>query len=756
MGSASSGRSPVGGRSRGEAMRPRVPGLAGLVSASPYWARWSAVLVASTLATGAVNFAFGLVVARLGGEATWSAVSPLLAAGTAGTFAGLGIEYAVTRAAMRGEPWKRVLHRVLPLGVALVIACGASVALASPVAGFLHLSESLPVPLCMTLFAASVLAAVPSGLLVGTKKIGALAGLGVASALLRVGLLWATPGSLVDRALVCSIAATIVGAVAMLIVGARAGARQGEPTDGFAKVATSGSVARAALWVTVVAPVVIARHFLPVRAAGELATVTFLASSLAYLAAPVATAFFPVMLVDKERRHLRNGLAVSLGLVVVGTAVVVPAGPAVLRLLYHTTQPNLTWLLFFGCLGVLFQTASGFLVWAALARNNATRAVYGAAVGSMPLIGLLFVFHSSPAAVLVAALPSTAALGLLSQIGSRKARRDPGRRSRRPLDLVATSPAAMGPNDVGAVTLADCSVGVMAHDEQATIQACLRSLLDARDQNGAGVHEVVVVVSGTDSTEELARAIATEDGRVRVLRQVGPAGKAAAINRFLHEAERDRLVLSSADVVLGKGMLTNLVAPLADPKVGMCGGTVVPTNSSSGLCNRLVHLTWELHDAIAAVRPKLGEIVAFRRCFDHIDERSTVDEVSMEERVASAGLLLEYVPTVLVYNHGPTRLRDFCRHRYRNHRGHLAVRRRAGYRPATLCLPFIVRRAAGVAVHRPGIVPTLLVAAAVETGVRAAARVAHVVNGAPRSGCFSRIDSAKVPLPTLPDSAIAS
>lgn len=706
----------------------------------PPWARWSALLVASTLAMGLVNFAFGLLVARLGGEAVWSAASPLLAAGTAGSFAGLGIEYAVTRSVMRGEGWRSVLRRVLPLASALVVLFGLSFLVASPVATFLHFSSTAPVPLCVALFGATVLLAVPSGLLVGSKRIGLLALLGVTIALARVGFLWVVPGSLVERSLLASSISIVLGGAAMLVVSAK-GSGRGEETEGFGRIATTGSLARVGLWVTIVAPVVVARHFLPLRAAGELATVTYIASSIAYMAAPVATAFFPVMLVDRARRHLRNGLLVSLGLVIAGTAVVVPVGPWLLHLLYHTKQPDLTWLLAFGCVGVVFQTASGFLVWAALARSDSVRAVYAGTFGALPLVGLLVVFHSSPAALLVAALPSMASIGLITQVV--------GVRRRSRTRITATSPRS-GVHAVGSrPSLSQCSVGVMAHNEERTIVRCLRSLLDARGEDGAQVREVVVVISGTDRTEAMVRHLAANDRRLRVLRQEGTVGKAAAINLFLSATTGNLLILSSADVVLKDAKLADLVAPLSDPRVGMCGGAVVPTNPKKGLTNRLVHLLWELHSSVAMVCPKLGEIVAFRRCFETIEASSTVDEVSIEERVTRAGYLLHFAHDVAVHNHGPTRLGDYIRHRYRINRGHLAVRTSSGYETSTSSASLVMRVAGATALRRPSLIPLLCIAAAVEGATRGAAWAVQLIKGAPSSGQFPRLDSAKVALSAI-------
>src|SRR2546422_4255130 len=69
-------------------------------------------------------------------------------------------------------------------------------------------------------------------------------------------------------------------------------------------------------------------------------------------------------------------------------------------------------------------------------------------------------------------------------------------------------------------------VGVLAFNEEETIEACLRAIL--ADENGSPrVRSVVVVSSGsTDRTEEIVAQVARSDPRVRLLVERERSGKA--------------------------------------------------------------------------------------------------------------------------------------------------------------------------------------------------------------------------------------
>lgn len=287
------------------------------------------------------------------------------------------------------------------------------------------------------------------------------------------------------------------------------------------------------------------------------------------------------------------------------------------------------------------------------------------------------------------------------------------------------------------------SVGVFAHNEAATIGQCIKRLLSEEPPDDAILAELIVVVSGDDASEEVARGIAAADDRVRVIRQCGVDGKAHAINMFLAMSIGDVLVLSSADVLIKPGTLRCLLAPFDDDSVGMTGGLVRPLNRSRGFTNRLVHLLWDVHHFVATRTPKLGECVAIRHVFDSIDERSTVDEISLEAEVANHGLELRYVPTAVIYNQGPSCLPDYIRHRLRIHRGHMAVADSVGYSAATFKLSSVMASTLGFVIRKPWRIPLLVAAVWIEMAVRSSARFAYMFAGHPQRGCWLPIQSAK-------------
>src|SRR5258708_31014584 len=125
---------------------------------------------------------------------------------------------------------------------------------------------------------------------------------------------------------------------------------------------------------------------------------------------------------------------------------------------------------------------------------------------------------------------------------------------------------------------AGCSVGIMAHNEEANIGRSLQAVLH---QHGPSVRieEVIVVASGcTDRTVPLVTAIALQEPRVRWYIQEKREGKASAINLFLKQARSPIAVLIVAEVLPEDAALNYLCAPFQDPQIGMVGGRPVPVN----------------------------------------------------------------------------------------------------------------------------------------------------------------------------------
>jgi poly-beta-1,6-N-acetyl-D-glucosamine synthase len=229
-----------------------------------------------------------------------------------------------------------------------------------------------------------------------------------------------------------------------------------------------------------------------------------------------------------------------------------------------------------------------------------------------------------------------------------------------------------------------CSIGIMAYNEEANIERTLRAVLEQQGESFC-IEEVVVVASGcTDRTVPIVVEVALSEPRVRLCLQEKREGKASAINLFLKQANSQVVVLIGADVIPEVGAIESLCAPFKDPKIGMVGGRPVPINDPATFMGHAVHFLWRLHDRLARVSPKLGEIIAFRNVITGIPANSAVDEISIQALITQLGYELIYEPQCVIYNKGPLTIRDFLKQRRRIYAGHLKVLAQQSYEAPTM------------------------------------------------------------------------
>jgi hypothetical protein len=149
------------------------------------------------------------------------------------------------------------------------------------------------------------------------------------------------------------------------------------------------------------------------------------------------------------------------------------------------------------------------------------------------------------------------------------------------------------------------SVIVPAHDEEGTIEDCVRSLVrDARP----GEIEVVVVCNGChDETAERARSLGLEDVTVVELDQ---ASKSAAISAGDRRARHFPRVYLDADVVMDTASVRELVRAL-DGAVQFTVGR--PERDMSG-CSWVVRAFYRAWTALPASRGWESGVYAVTRC----------------------------------------------------------------------------------------------------------------------------------------------
>lgn len=244
--------------------------------------------------------------------------------------------------------------------------------------------------------------------------------------------------------------------------------------------------------------------------------------------------------------------------------------------------------------------------------------------------------------------------------------------------------AAVRERSVPELPQLECSVGVMAYNEEANIADMLYSILRQK-LISKSIVEVIVVVSGCeDRTAIIAAEIASCEPCVRVIEQPRREGKASAINVFISAAKSPVLAMVSADVLVEDWAFNALLEHFYDPAVGMVGGHPTPVNGNATFLGHAVHLQWRLHDRIARRAPKMGEIVAFRNVIPSIPVDTLVDELFIEARITRLGYRVVYEPQAFVYNRGPATVQDFLRQRRRIHAGHLRVRAEQAYSASTM------------------------------------------------------------------------
>lgn len=196
------------------------------------------------------------------------------------------------------------------------------------------------------------------------------------------------------------------------------------------------------------------------------------------------------------------------------------------------------------------------------------------------------------------------------------------------------------------------TVVVAAYNEAETMAACLSSLLAMRVPNG--VVEIIVVDNGsTDGTRD---ALAAFGGRIRVLTET-TRGAAAARNCGIRAAQGQIVAFTDADCVVEPDWLAHLIAPLADPAVGVVGGRILSLPGA----NRIARFGEVIHDHHEAIEVQEEPYVismnwASRR--DVLVETGLFDEallrgqdVDLSWRIRKAGYRLVYSPGAVLRHH---------------------------------------------------------------------------------------------------------
>jgi len=180
------------------------------------------------------------------------------------------------------------------------------------------------------------------------------------------------------------------------------------------------------------------------------------------------------------------------------------------------------------------------------------------------------------------------------------------------------------------------SVIVLAFNEESDIAARVENL-HALDYPSTSLETLVVTDGSTDATPERARAAGAT-----VLHEPERRGKMAAMNRGADAASGEVLLFSDANNRYTPGSAKAVVAPFADPDVGVVTGRKViddgtgrPLDQAEGAYWRYEAKIREWESATGSTTGVNGEMIAFRRNAFPTPPEGTMNEDFVQAMMAA-------------------------------------------------------------------------------------------------------------------------
>lgn len=209
------------------------------------------------------------------------------------------------------------------------------------------------------------------------------------------------------------------------------------------------------------------------------------------------------------------------------------------------------------------------------------------------------------------------------------------------------------------------SIVVAVYNGAATIRECLDSLLAI----AYPVEKFEIIVVNNASRDNTAEILADYLPDIKVFNEP-KRGPAAARNCGIRHASGDVIALTDVDCTVSPQWLNALVAPLANPAVGISGGKILSRRPH----NYIEAFGEQIHDHESAItKYKIPYVItmnwAARKtllreigCFDESFLRGSDSEFSM--RLAQTDYQIAYAPDALIYHRNEKNLRGLFHEGY--------------------------------------------------------------------------------------------
>jgi cellulose synthase/poly-beta-1,6-N-acetylglucosamine synthase-like glycosyltransferase len=194
------------------------------------------------------------------------------------------------------------------------------------------------------------------------------------------------------------------------------------------------------------------------------------------------------------------------------------------------------------------------------------------------------------------------------------------------------------------------SLIVVAYNEAAVIEQKLRNCAEL-DYPGDRLELIVVADGSDDGSPDRLR----DRPGVRLLFEPERRGKLMAMNRAARHARHEILVFSDANNLYSRDALLELVAPLADPAVGVVTGRKTIAYDTGRPLDEAESLYWRYESQIKAweneagsVTGVAGEILAFRRdAYPELSAGTLNDDFVQAMTAAANGWRVAYAPSAI-------------------------------------------------------------------------------------------------------------
>ena len=210
---------------------------------------------------------------------------------------------------------------------------------------------------------------------------------------------------------------------------------------------------------------------------------------------------------------------------------------------------------------------------------------------------------------------------------------------------------------------------IAAYNEAAHIETTVRNKLD-QDYPVEKLDIIVISDESDDGTDGIVTGIA--DPRVRLIRQIPRAGKTSALNLAMPSATGEIIVFSDANSLYATDTLKNLVAPLADAKVGYVTGRMVYKAPDGSLTGEGCSTYMRYENNLRAWETDLGSIVgvdggvdAMRREIYRPMNPDQLPDFVQPLTVREQGYRVIYEPRALLYEDALANADDEFRMRVR-------------------------------------------------------------------------------------------